>query len=264
MRLSGVLSKPLTSEYVQVEGFMNNKSLKVGKQLKISIGKIALNFFCKNCDDERTFFSGDELFCIGVDKHLISIDCVLSCHCGSSVLVWFLVECDTDISGYAPKVHILKRSEKMLSTVMLSKEKYGDFSDLLDKANHAFRDELGAGAIVYLRKIFEMITVQTADAVGISYSKRTNGSPANFRNLLEKVDEKCSIIPNEFSKDGYRLFGELSDVVHGEYDEILGLAKFEALHSLIIGILEKVKSSKKMMAAIVSLWPTGGVSSDKA
>jgi hypothetical protein len=266
MRLSDVLSKSCTREYIQVDGFMKNKSLGVGKQRKISIGKIALNFYCKKCDDDRTFWSGEELFCIGVNEQLISIDCVLSCNCGSFVQVWFLVECNDNISGYAPKVRILKRSEKMSSEVMLSKEKYGNFSELLDKANCAYQDELGAGAIVYLRKVFELITVQAADAAHISYSKRSDGSHKNFKELLEKADAELSIIPKEFSADRYRLFRELSEVVHGEYDENLGLAKFDALHRLIIGIIENVKNKKEMMEAIGTLgWTAkdGGVNSDK-
>ena len=46
-------------------------------------------------------------------------------------------------------------------------------------------------------------------------------------NTAKKVDEKSSIIPREFSKDGYKLFRELSDIVHGESNEKEGITKFE-------------------------------------
>jgi hypothetical protein len=132
-------------------------------------------------------------------------------------------------------------------------------------AERAYREELGAGAIVYLRKAFEKITTQTADAMGISYAKYEGGNPKNFRDLLEQVDEKCSIIPREFSKNGYQLFRELSSVVHGEYNEELSLQKFEPLHRLVIGILENVRNRKELQSAIKSLgWEEsiGGVTDD--
>ena len=43
MRLSDVLSKPITTEYVQVEGFLSGRKLKTGNSKKIAVGKVALN-----------------------------------------------------------------------------------------------------------------------------------------------------------------------------------------------------------------------------
>jgi hypothetical protein len=91
MRLSDVLSKPLGTKFVQIDGFMT-KRLTVGKQRQLDVGRIGLNFYCKQCNDLRTFWSSDKLYCIGVNDRQISIDCVLNCQCGSSVAVWFLVE----------------------------------------------------------------------------------------------------------------------------------------------------------------------------
>ena len=262
MRLSDVLSKPITNEFIQVENFIGNKRLAFGKQKRLTVGKIALNFFCKNCSDDRTFCSGNELFCIAVNDNVVSIDCVLKCPlCNSSVQAWFLVESDGDIYIQAPSVRILKRSEKLSDKVLLCKEKYDDFSDLLEKAQRAYLNELGAGSIVYLRKILERITVQSAEAANIK-TKKTNGKRKPFKDLLEEVDKQCSIIPREFTANGYRLFGELSDVVHGDYDEKLGLQKYDALCRLIVGIIDNVKNNNEMMYAIGSLgWnETGGYS----
>ena len=58
------------------------------------------------------------------------------------------------------------------------------------------------------RKIFEKITVKTAKAVDIEYAQYEGGNPKNFSELLKKVDEKCSIIPKEFSANGYKLFAK--------------------------------------------------------
>lgn len=250
MRLSDVLSKPIIDKFVQVDGFLDNKRLGVGKQRKITVGKIGLNFFCRNCGDDRTFISGDELFSIGVNDHTISIDCVLKCpRCSSSVQIWFLVESEDDMSLVAPNLRILKRSEKLSESVLFSKDQYGDFSELLEKARRAYRDELGAGSIVYLRKILEQITNQVAEAAHIN-TKKSNGSGRPFKELLQEVDCARSIIPQEFSANGYRLFKELSDVVHGNSDEQIGLMKYDALCRLVVGIIDNVRNNEELMSAI--------------
>ncbi len=255
MRLSDVLSKPQTNQYVQIEGFLNNRKLSFGRQAKIDIGKIALNFFCTTCNDDRTFCSDSELFCLGVNDHLISIDSVLQCaRCKSpgSVQMWFLVEGEGPIFTQSPKVRILKRSEKLSNTVRLSKEQDNDFSELLEKSQRAFRDDLGAGAIIYLRKILERITVQVANAAHISTTK-PNGNRKSFKILLEDVNAQRSIIPREFTANGYRLFSELSEVIHGECDEKTGLQKYEPLHRLIVGVIENVRTNQELMSAIGTL-----------
>ncbi|MFV0402208.1 MAG: hypothetical protein ACK5LX_16545 [Oscillospiraceae bacterium] len=254
MRLSDVLSRPPTVELKQVDGFLGGKKLKAGQQRKLQVGQIALNYHCKSeeCSDSRTFYSNKELYCIGVNEHLISIDCVLRCPCGSSIQMWFLVDCDGDISGPAPEIRILQRNEKLSETVSLNKGQYGELTELLEKSQHAHRERLGAGAMIYLRKIFEQVTAQTAAASGISI-KGKKGGKKPFKALLEEVDKKASIIPSEFSKNGYRLFGELSDVVHGGYDEDLALAKYDSIYRLIIGILDNVKNNHELMEAIDTL-----------
>lgn len=255
MRLSNVLSKPPKLSYETVDGFLVGKQGNFGQKVDLDVGTVALNYFCETCDDLRTFYSEGKLSCIFVNKNMISIDCVMSCNCGSNVEAWFLVDCEDDITSITPKVRILKRSEKLSSTVRINTTRYGEYDHLLNKAVQAYREELGAGSIVYLRKIYESITVQTALAVGIGINK-SNGKQRPFKELLEEVDKKCHIIPNEFSAKGYQLFGELSDVVHGEYDEELGLKKFEPLHRLVIGILENVRNKEEFKDAKKALgWP---------
>lgn len=131
--------------------------------------------------------------------------------------------------------------------------RYGEFAVLLDKAMQAYTDGLGAGAVVYLRKIFEKITVKTAKAVNIEYDQYEGGNPKNFSTLLRRVDEKSRIIPKEFSANGYKLFREMSSIVHGEYDEEAGLNNFEALNRLVIGILENVINHRELLDAIAVL-----------
>ena len=117
-----------------------------------------------------------------------------------------------DIYSQAPDIRVLKRTERLTENVLLGRGKYDDFSELLEKADRAYRDELGAGAIVYLRKVLERITFQTAEAIDIE-TKNKNGKHRPFKEILVKVDKECSIIPKEFSENGYKLFSELSEIV---------------------------------------------------
>ena len=263
MRLSDVVSKPIITDYVQIEGFLDNKKLKTGNYKKISVGKVALNYYCNNCSDQRTFYSGEDLFCIGVNEKTVSIDCVLECPCcGASVQMWFLLECreEDNIHNQYPYVRIAKRSEKFSEAVSLITETYGDFTDALEKAKKAAREGFGAGAIVYLRKVFERIITQTAEAANPPIETRNKkGNFIPFKQILTPVKDQCNIIPSEFAEDGYKLFGELSDVVHGDYDEDEALQKFDAFYRLVTGVLEKIKTNRELMDAIGTLgWHTGG------
>lgn len=252
MQLSDVLSKHPNKEYKQISGFLLNKKGLAGQKVDVSVGSVALNFYCKNCEDLRTFYSKPSLSCIFVNKHIVSIDCVLTCGCGTSVPAWFLVESNNDITGPAPEVRIMKKNAR-LSEYVTNTHRYGEYSILLDKAELAYNEGLGAGAIVYLRKVFEKITVQFAKTMNIEYSQHQGGNPKNFKELLIKVDKQCSIIPAEFSANGYKLFQELSNVVHGAYDEDLGLLKFDPLYRLVIGILDNVKNRQEILEATTAL-----------
>ena len=84
--------------------------------------------------------------------------------------------------------------------------------------------------------------------------KNKNGKHRPFKEILVKVDKECSIIPKEFSENGYKLFSELSEIVHSNGDdELLGLKRYDALQRLVIGVLDNVKNNNEMMAAIGNL-----------
>lgn len=100
--------------------------------------------------------------------------------------VWFLVESKNDITGQTPEVRILKKTVKLSEKVRATHTRNGEFTTLLDKAMQAYIDGLGAGAVVCLRKIFEKITVKTAQAVDIEYAQYEGGNPKNFSDLLKK------------------------------------------------------------------------------
>lgn len=250
MRLSDVLSRVKSEDYQQVEGFLGERRLKCSKQKKICVGRVAASYFCKNCEDDLSFISDDELFCIGINDHLVSIDCALSCsRCGNTVPVWYLVESKNDIHSNFPLVRVLKRAERLTEFVGMSRNAYGIYSEKLARADRAYRDGLGAGSVVYLRTIFEEVVYQSAAAAGIEIC-HPNNRRKPFKQILEAVEEKCDIIPDELEKDAYRLFGELSKGVHGNYDEEEDLQNYNALRRLVIGVLDRIKNNRELMDAI--------------
>lgn len=255
MRLSDVLSKPVDLKFWQVDGFLDNKKLKIGKSKKLAVGKVGLPYYCRCCDSDMTFISADDIYCIGVNNKQISIDCVLACsRCGNELPVWFLVDCNADIHAPYPQVRVLKRTEKFTQNALGAKGTYGNFAELLSKAECAYRNELGAGAIIYLRKAYEQITLQTAQAAGITIMKSNGTSHRSFKDILQEVDAQKQIIPKEFAADGYKLFGELSAIAHGtNVSESDALQKYEPLQRLVVGIIENVKNNAELMSALGSL-----------
>lgn len=236
MTLGDILSKPPIDEYKQVDGFLLNKKGKIGQQEKLINCNIALNYYCKNCDDIRTFCSVGKISCIFESKTLISIDGILSCNCGTTVRVWFLVESKNDITLASPEIRILKRTEKFSENVALIDNKYGDFTEFLEKSKRASREGFGAGSVVYLRSVFESVIKQVGATENISdtfVDKNGKTQHKSTERYLKEVNEKRNIIPAEFSNDGYRLFRELSGVVHGNCSEKEALLKFNAFYRLV-------------------------------
>lgn len=231
--------------------------LHKGDFVEIDAGRIALNFYCKNCEDSRTFMSPEKLHALIINENLISIDASLQCPiCKTEIQVWFLLEVK-DMFSEEPKVKILKRTEKLSKNVSeLRANAFGIYTDLLEKAMRASREGFGAGAIIYLRKVFEQVTSEVAKASGISttfVTKKNKIQRKNFKELLTEVDKKCSIIPTEFSNNGYKLFGKLSDVVHGEYNEEIALEKFSAFYRLVTGVIENIRRKDEFRDALQSL-----------
>lgn len=251
MRLSDVLSRPENNEFKQVNSFLGNlKRAKIGKQILIdddAAGKVAWNFYCKQCGDNRTFSSEGNLYCILINDRLISIDCRLECKCKLSVPMWFLVESKSNIFSPSPEIRVAYRNEKLPDEVLKfdPASDIFEYSILLSKADFSFHNQLGIGAIVYLRVIYEKITRQTAKAANIEI-----GKSKDFFSLLKKVDEEKFIIPREFTANGYKLFRELSGVVHGNCDELEAIDKFPPLRRLIIGVLDNIKNNNELMNAI--------------
>ena len=253
MRLGDVLSRDYTAEYVQIDGFTKTKPT-YKQPRKIEVGTVAINCNCKKCNDTRTLVSANELQLILIEEGLFSIDARLRCPaCQETVAAWFLVSCEGPIESVAPKVRVIKRSIRYTENIHPLHSAYSEYGELLEKAEIAYREGLGAGSIIYLRKIFEMVTDGIADANRINILDKNGYKINNFSVRLERVTDKVDFIPKEFSDDGYRLFGELSDVVHGEFDEEEGLKKYQTLKRLVIGVLDNIKNRAEFAEARAKL-----------
>ncbi|MCH7322907.1 hypothetical protein LZ480_13580 [Solibacillus sp. MA9] len=277
MDLSKLLRKPPAEDYQQVDTFWfpeeredyeysdeneDDTPLLIGQHVILDAGQVSLNYYCTECEDLRTFNSDKEqgLRGIVVNKQVISIDCILQCNCGSVVHTWFLVEAEDDIRYQSPKVRILHFREKLTDCVRLQSEKYGEFSEWLEKARRAYRDELGSGAVIYLRKVYESITYSIANANNILLNK-VNGKRRSFYEILQEVDKEHSIIPESFSANGYKLFSQLSEIIHGDGSEEDALEYFGALYTLVTSILDNVNKKEELKIAVQKFnWSTNNPS----
>ena len=253
MRLPELLSKVPAARTAQVEGFLGGKSLGWGKHKRIRAGKVFHNFHCQKCGDQRTFVSGEELDCLGLGDDQVSIDVTLRCaECKSSVEAWFLVASEGSIAGPAPQVRVERYTENLRDRAERVGETGGAFSDLVKRANLAYENDLGAGAIIYIRKIFELITWEVAEIAGIP-TERKSGKRRPFFDVLRDVNDERKIIPQRFSSDGYQLFSELSEIIHGESSEKVALQKYEPCLRLVLGVVEEVNRDNVFAKAIEDL-----------
>lgn len=253
MRLSDLLSRAPANEEAQVEGFLGANPMGWGRHKTIEVGRVALNFRCKACSDVRTFMSGDKLSCLVVGDRVVSIDACLKCpSCQAAVEAWFLVVSRDSLYERAPTVRLERYVENRRGLASRLGIGAGGFDDLLERSQVAYEAQLGAGSMVYLRKIFEVLTYEVAAVAQISVKGRKGGRKP-FRDVLEEVDATHHIIPTAFSRDGYKLFSELSNIVHGGTSEDVALEKYQPCRSLVIGVIQNVVRNEEMKQAIDTL-----------
>ena len=239
---------------VKEEETKDIRFISAGDFIEIQIGTITLPFYSTACKDCVSFVSPKRLHCLIINNSMISIDCQLQCMdydqdnpkckaCHPYVQAWFLVGVD-DISANSPKVSVVKQNFKRPETIKLPIETEDKFSEWLGKAEIAYKERLGAGAVIYLRSAFEQITLEVGHKAGVEVYK-PNGKSKPFDQVIKAVDAKCSIIPVIYSDNGYELFRKLSSIAHGNADEETALKEYVPLRSLVVGIIENVKKKKK-------------------
>lgn len=221
-----------------------------GDFIEIQIGTINLPFYSTICEDTNSFISPKKLHCLIINEKMISIDCQLKCtdfdkenskcrKCNPYIQAWFLIEAD-DIFANTPNVNLVKQNFKLPKNIKFSIEIEDKYSEWLAKAEMAYKERLGAGAIIYLRSVFEKITHEVGLNAGVKIRDK-NGKILNFREALQRVDSECSIIPSIYAENGYDLFIKLSEIAHGNSDEMTALKEYEPLRRLVIGIIENVR-----------------------
>lgn len=213
-----------------------------GDFIEIQIGTINLPFYSTICQDTNSFISPKKLHCLIINEKMISIDCQLKCtdydtenpkcrECNPYVQAWFLIESD-NIFANSPNVNLVKQNFKLSENVKLAIEIEDKYSEWLAKAEIAYKERLGAGAIIYLRSVFEKITHEVGLSAGVEIRGK-NGKILNFRDVLQRVDSECSIIPPLYAENGYDLFIKLSEIAHGNSDEMTALKEYEPLRRLV-------------------------------
>ena len=228
--------------------------ISVGDFLEIQIGKIILPFYSTACRDSVSFVSPKKLHCLIISNSLISIDCQLSCmdydkdnpacqNCNHCVQAWFLVGAD-DIFASSPTVYVVKANFKLPDQIKLPIETEDKYAEWLAKAEIAYKERLGAGAVIYLRSILEQITIKVGNDAGVDIYQ-SNGRTKPFSQVLQAVDAQCSIIPVIYSDNGYELFRRLSNIAHGNADEDTALREYEHLRRLVVGIMDNVKKKEE-------------------
>ena len=228
--------------------------ISAGDFIEIQIGKINLPFYSTICEDSSSFISPKKLHCLIINEKMISIDCQLKCtdfdnenpkcqKCNPYIQAWFLVEAD-DIFISTPTINVTKQSFKLPEHIKLPLETEDKFTEWLGKADIAYKERLGAGAIIYLRSTFEKITHEVGAKAGVAIYK-DNGKAKPFDQVLRAVDAQCSIIPVIYSENGYDLFSKLSEIAHGNSDEDTALKEYESLRRLVKGIIENVKKKNE-------------------
>lgn len=255
MRLAEVLNNAPDTSTHQIETFIRKSKIRWGQHEQIEVGKIARNYLCPFCRDTRTYYSGPKLSCLVTGDTSVSIDVTLRCSgCDQSTVdAWFLVESKDHLLSPSPLVTVKRFSESRRSAENESGvDERASIEDMFDRAQTAYQDELGAGSMIYLRKIFENVTVQTALAMNIPIKTPSNRRKP-FKQLLQQVDDVSHIIPQEFNRPGYRLFEELSDVIHGESSEADALAKYNPCRRLVSGIVNNVRNNREVAEAIAEL-----------
>lgn len=263
MRLSELLSKaPLKTE-AQVERFLGRTADDADSEIEVApgyhemvdVGRVLVNFLCRKCDDSRTFSSGDRLSCLVVSERVVSIDAVLKCiGCDARVEAWFLVTSRNGLTAQAPIVRLVRYVDNRRDDVGRLGAQAGasDLNELLERAQVAHEHQLGLGSMVYLRIIFETLTKQAAVVAGVALSG-SNGGRKSFKSILKEVDELRHIIPPAFSTDGYKLYSELSEIVHGNSTEAMALEKFKPCESLVLGVIRNIEGDHDMRRAVEDL-----------
>jgi hypothetical protein len=203
-------------------------------------------FISHNEDDETLEDMIDER-ALAVDDSIIA---QLRCPtCGSSVYICYYIEYNNKFEQDSDMYRVHKIGEYPNQDINRFNpiQKYStDFPNeykLMISAEKAFSIGLGSGSIIYLRKAYESLLYGILDENNIS-------RPTQFRQALEKADEVAHIVPLELKDRAYGLFGEMSDLIHGEAEDEQCLEKYELLRDVFRLLLDEIVEKKRKATLI--------------
>jgi hypothetical protein len=213
-------------------------------------------FIDQKDDDETIEDMIDERALAVDDSIIVQLKCP---SCGNFVYVCYYIEYNhdmnrardlSDMSGKDPdkyRVHKIGEYPNQDINRFNPIQKYStDFPKeykLMILAEKAFSIGLGSGSIIYLRKAYESLLYGILDENNIS-------RPTQFRQALEKADEVTHIVPLELKDRAYGLFGEMSDLIHGEAEDEQCLEKYELLRDVFKFLLDEIVEKKRKASLI--------------
>lgn len=254
MRLSDIFYAPKMGALTAVDPFLPKNGMKVGRRTRVDVGPFFRTYFCSKCEMAREFHSEKKLNLVRYGDNLFGVSTLFQCACGYCLgEYWGMFE-GVDSDSRAPKVSLICES---LRQIDLARETEESVDRLLRQAREAYSARFGYGAMVYLRIVYERVTRDVAKQVGVSL-KGKNGGRKNFKSLLQEVDGVVKIIPRQYQEEGYKLFGELSEVIHGSSSEKVALDKFDSCLNLVEGVVRSVNDIPKFADAKGVLWPDSG------
>ncbi len=126
-----------------------------------------------------------------------------------------------------------------------------DICILLQQADISYYNNLGIGCFIYLRYILEKIVYRLAKENKIDL-KNSKGKDKTFRVLMDEVDQKTKIFPDEIKEEKYNLlFKPHSEFIHGrnDYDNDEIRLKYPSYRSLIVGVLDNINNKQNITKA---------------
>lgn len=250
MKLNEFLSLDPSKKSYQIQGFLMGKRLNFGRYRKANVGAISLKFYCCRCDNNNRYQTFSDVRCMGIDDNTVSISSLFKCaQCKKTKIpAWFIVKSSDDIHSSIPNITLVRRSLFLMKGVLFDDEDGEQVKKHFNKAQSCYIENLGVGAVVYLRVILEEALHREAKKLKI-IDKNEENTAIPFRNLYEKVSQKRTIIPEEFRKNGYQLFKEMSKIVHGQRSDEHALKNFNSYKRLVEGVLDTIKNSTEIKEA---------------
>ncbi|MDR1403986.1 MAG: hypothetical protein LBJ20_00225 [Candidatus Methanoplasma sp.] len=148
-------------------------------------------------------------------------------------------------------VKIGEYPDQNISRLQLLSNYANDFPteySFLAKAERSYGLGFGAGSIIYLRKSYESLLFRIL-------AENEVDRPSNFKQTLEEADKVAKIVPIDMKDHAYGLFGEMSDLIHGDADDKAGLDKYELLRDILKIILDNIREKNKQAELIMKIKP---------